>query len=87
MQRVQLRNSKWSTCFPDDQSGVVVSVWHSGTGACDHLFLTDERPVHGAGSVVPAADRYPFHHLCFHNVATVLVDVVVGLAILPKTSM
>lgn len=73
--------------FPsDDQSGVDVSVWHGGAGAGAHLLLTDKGQVHAAGGVEPAAYRHSLHHTCFHDVATVLVDVVVGLADLPETT-
>ena len=53
---------------------------------CSHLFLADERPVHGAGGVVPAPDGLALQHLCLHNVAAVLVDVVVRLALFPETT-
>ncbi len=60
---------------------------YGGGGASAHLFLTDEAPVHGAGGVVPAPNRHSLQHLCFHDVTTVLIDVVVGLANLPKTTV
>lgn len=70
----------------DDQRGVGASVWYGGAGASAHLFLADEAPVHAAGGVVPAPDRHSLQHTCFHDVAAVLVDVVVGLAHLPKST-
>ena len=60
-------------------------MWYCGARAGAHLFLTDEGPVHGAGGIIPAPNRHALQHLCFNNVATVLIDVVVGLADLPKT--
>lgn len=66
---------------------VGVSVRNGGAGASAHLLLADEAAVHAAGGVVPAPDRHALHHTCFHDVATVLVDVVVGLADLPKATV
>ncbi len=63
------------------------SVRHGCTGTSAHLFLANEAPVHAAGGVVPAPDRHSLQHLRFHNVATVFIDVVVGLAVLPKTTV
>ncbi len=70
----------------DDQTHADFSVWRGRAGASAHLFLTDEAPVHAARGVIPAADRHALQHACLHNVAAVLIDVVVGLAILPKSS-
>lgn len=66
---------------------MVVSVWYGGAGTGAHLFLTDVGPVHCAGGVIPAPYRHSLQHACFHNVATVLVDVVVRFADLPETKV
>jgi len=62
-------------------------VRHGGAGGGGHLLLADEGPVHGAGGVVPAPHRHSLQHLRLHDVAAVLVDVVVGLAGLPETAV
>lgn len=66
--------------------GVDASVWSGDAAAGAHLLLADEAPVHAAGGVVPAPNRHALNHLCFHDVAAVLVDVVVGLTFLPETT-
>lgn len=63
------------------------SVRYGGTGAATHLFLADEAAVHVAGGVVPAPDRHSLQHLSFHDVAAVLVDVVVGFTHLPEATV
>lgn len=60
---------------------------HGGAGAGAHLLLADEAPVHAAGGVVPAPDRHSLQHARFHDVAAVLVDVVIGLADLPEATV
>lgn len=62
-------------------------MWHGGAGAGADLFLADVAPVHAAGGVVPTPDGHSLHYACFHDVAAVLVDVVVGLADLPKATV
>lgn len=63
-----------------------ILMWHGSADSGPHLLLTDEAPVHAAGGVVPAPHRHTLQHPSLHDVTAVLVDVVIGLADLPKTA-